>query len=182
MRRYPTAGPTRTKGPRLLNDRDRGGPLRLIDDEGNQRGVMELLEALELAKERELDLVEVTSTSTPRTCKLMDYGKFRYQQTKKERGQKHTSQRQKEVKLRPKTEEHDFRFKAERARRFLEKGHKVLVTMMFRGREMAHMDLGRDLLVRFAEVLEETAKVEKEPSQQGRNKLYMILVTRGATK
>jgi len=150
----------------------------LIDDEGNQLGVMELPDALQIAQERELDLVEVTSTSTPRTCKLMDFGKFRYQQTKKARGQKHTSHRQKEVKLRPKTEDHDFMVKVERARRFLGKGHKVLVTMMFRGREMVHMDIGRDLLERFADALEESAKVEKAPSRQGRNKLDMILVSK----
>ncbi len=150
----------------------------MIDDEGNQLGVMELPDALQIAQERELDLVEVTSTSTPRTCKLMDFGKFRYQQTKKARGQKHTSHRQKEVKLRPKTEDHDFMVKVERARRFLGKGHKVLVTMMFRGREMVHMDIGRDLLERFADALEESAKVEKAPSRQGRNKLDMILVSK----
>jgi len=106
----------------------------------------------------------------------MDYGKFKYQQTRKTRGSKKTPVRRKEVKLRPKTEAHDFNVKVERARRFLEKGHKVLVTMMFRGREAVHMDLGKNILVRFAEALTDIAKLEKEPSREGRNRLDMILV------
>jgi len=170
--------PAKDRGPRIVTERDRGGPCRLIDDEGNQLGILEIQDAFRLAQEKELDLVEFVGTTTPRTCKLLDFGKFRYQQTKKTRGQKKPVHRRKEVKLRPKTEEHDFLVKVDRARRFLAKGHKVLVTMMFRGREMVHIDLGKDLLVRFAGVLADCAKVEKEPSREGRNKLDMILVAK----
>ena len=141
-------------------------------------GIMEVSEALQIANEREVDLVEIAPNSDPRTCKLMDFGKFKYQQTKKSRGQKKPVNKRKEVKLRPKVGEHDFRVKVERARRFLGKGHKVLVTMMFRGREMAHTDLGMKLLERFAGELEDCSKVEKEPSREARNRMNMILVSK----
>ena len=137
---------------------------------------MELKEAWTIGQERGVDLVEMTTTTDPRTCKLMDFGKFRYQQTRKTRGQKKPVNKRKEVKLRPKTEEHDFQVKVDRARRFLSKGHKVLVTMMFRGREMVHIELGKDLLFRFAEALDDCAKLEKAPSREGRNKVDMILI------
>ena len=139
---------------------------------------MEVSEALQIANEREVDLVEIAPNSDPRTCKLMDFGKFRYQQTKKSRGQKKPVNKRKEVKLRPKVGEHDLRVKVERARRFLGKGHKVLVTMMFRGREMAHVELGLELLERFAGALEDCCKVEKEPSREARNRMNMILVSK----
>ena len=139
-------------------------------------GVMEISEALRIAGEREVDLVEIAPNSEPRTCKLMDFGKFKYHQTKKNRNQKKPVNKRKEVKLRPKTEDHDFTVKVDRAKRFLEKGHKVLVTMVFRGREHIHIDLGRGLLVRFAKALEDCAKLEKQPSRIGRNKMDMILV------
>ena len=138
-------------------------------------GVMEISEALRIAGEREVDLVEIAPNSDPRTCKLMDFGKFKYHQTKKNRRQKKPVNKRKEVKLRPKVGEHDFIVKVERARGFLGKGHKVLVTMMFRGREMAHLDLGIDVLKRFATELEECSKVEKEPSREARNRINMIL-------
>ena len=141
-------------------------------------GIMEVSEALQIANEREVDLVEIAPNSDPRTCKLMDFGKYKYQQTKKSRGQKKPVNKRKEVKLRPKVGEHDFRVKVERARRFLGKGHKVLVTMMFRGREMAHTDLGMKLLERFAGELEDCSKVEKEPSREARNRMNMILVSK----
>lgn len=139
---------------------------------------MEVSEALQIANEREVDLVEIAPNSDPRTCKLMDFGKYKYQQTKKSRGQKKPVNKRKEVKLRPKVGEHDLRVKVERARRFLGKGHKVLVTMMFRGREMAHTDLGMKLLERFAGELEDCSKVEKEPSREARNRMNMILVSK----
>ena len=171
--------PVRQKGPRILSERDVGGSCRLIDEKGDQMGVMEISEALLIAGEREVDLVEIAPNSDPRTCKLMDFGKFRYQQTKKNRGQKKPVNKRKEVKLRPKVGDHDFNVKVERARRFLGKGHKVLVTMMFRGREMVHVDLGMDLLQRFAGELEDCSKIEKEPSREARNRMNMILVNKG---
>ena len=147
-----------------------------MGDDGKQLGIMSVADALAIAEEKELDLVEIAPQADPPTCKLMDYGKFRYQQTRKTRHSKKSVQRRKEVKLRPKTETHDFNVKVERARRFLEKGHKVLVTMVFRGREAVHIHLGNDLLMKFARSLEECAKLEKEPSREGRNKVGMILV------
>jgi translation initiation factor IF-3 len=152
------------------------GTIRLIAEDGAQLGIMEVREALAIANERELDLVEIAASATPPTCKLMDYGKFKYQQKKKSHGQKKTVQRRKEIKLRPKTEEHDLTVKVARARKFLEKGHKVLVTMIYRGRESVHLELGKELLVRFAKLLEDCAKVEKQPSREARNRMDMVLV------
>lgn len=108
----------------------------------------------------------------------MDYGKFKYEQKKKTHGQKKVVSRRKEIKLRPKTDEHDFTVKMNRARKFLEKGHKVLVTMMFRGRESVHIDLGREILVRFAKNLEDCSRLEKEPSREARNRMDMVLVSK----
>ncbi|MEM7233004.1 MAG: translation initiation factor IF-3 [Planctomycetota bacterium] len=165
------------RGPRII-DRPRPGQIRLIDDDGSQLGIVSIADAVRMAEERTLDLVEIAPQADPPTCKLMDYGKFKYQQTKKTRQSKKSVVRRKEVKLRPKTEDHDFHVKVERARRFLDKGHKVLVTMIFRGREAVHIDLGKAQLFKFAEALDEIAKMEKEPSREGRNKVDMILVHR----
>jgi translation initiation factor IF-3 len=148
----------------------------VIDENGEQLGIMDVAAALQVADERGLDLVEMAASAKPPTCKLMDYGKYKYEQKKKSHGQKKHVTRRKEIKLRPKTEEHDFTVKVNHAKRFLEKGHKVLVTMVFRGRESVHIELGKDLLLRFAKSLEGCAKVEKEPSREGRNKMDMILV------
>jgi translation initiation factor IF-3 len=139
---------------------------------------MEVRDALALANERELDLVEIAPTATPPTCKLMDYGKYKYQQKKKNHGQKKTSHRQKEIKLRPKTDDHDIEVKVNRAKAFLDKGHKVQVTMVFRGREAIHVDLGRQILNRFQKELDECAKLEKPPTKEGRNRMSMILAKR----
>ncbi len=139
---------------------------------------MSVADALALAEERGLDLVEMAAMAKPPTCKLMDYGKYKFDQKKKGRGSKKTVQRRKEIKLRPKCEEHDFQVKLGRARGFLEKGHKVQVTMMFRGRETIHLDIGRQSLLRFAGEVDDIAKVEQEPSREGRNRMIMILVSR----
>ncbi len=156
----------------------RPGDVRVIDEKGEQLGILTVAEALSIAEERELDLVEMAAMADPPTCKLMDYGKFKFDQKKKGRGQKKTVQRRKEVKLRPKCDAHDFKVKLDRARRFLEKGHKVQVTMMFRGRESVHIQLGRDLLNRFSTELEDVCKIEQLPSREGRNRMIMILVHR----
>lgn len=174
-RRFDRRGPPRNRGPRIL-ERPTPDQIRVVGEDGKQLGIMAIADALVIAQEKELDLVEIAPQADPPTCKLMDYGKFRYQQTRKSRHNKKSIQRRKEVKLRPKTEVHDFQVKVDRARRFLEKGHKVLVTMIFRGREAVHIDIGRDLLFKFAKTLEECAKLEKEPSRVGRNKVDMILV------
>lgn len=137
---------------------------------------MAIAEALDIAGERGLDIVEVSSEAAPPVCKLMDYGKFKYKQSKKE---KTTKKKQhviniKEIRMRPKTEEHDYNFKINHARKFLEKGNKVKATVRFRGREMAYQEFARRLLVRMANDLEDIAKMEKEPEMEGRT-MIMIL-------
>ncbi|MGA1489072.1 MAG: translation initiation factor IF-3 [Planctomycetota bacterium] len=157
-------------------DRPSPGQVRLIGEDGKQVGVIDLTAALELAEEQDLDLVELNPNSEPPTCKLMDYGKFKYTSSKKQ-GKTKVLKR-KEVKMRPKTEKHDFEVKLKNARRFLDAGHKVLVTMIFRGREQRHPELGVDLLHRFAEALDEIAKVERPPAKEAGNRMSMLLSTR----
>ncbi len=129
-----------------------------------------------MARERNVDLVEVAPTSVPPVCRLLDYGKFKYEQTKKERdAKKHQHLTElKEVRVRPKIDEHDLATKIHNAQRFLEEGDKVKVTVLFRGRELAHPHLGRELLVRFADSLKEVAKVERAPTVEGRT-MHLIL-------
>ncbi len=145
--------------------------MRLISDEGGQVGIVSLQEALQLAEERELDLVEVAPNATPPVCRLMDYGKFRYEQSKKEReARKHQKQTEmKELRLKPKTDEHDIAVKAKKARRFLKGGDKVKFTMRFRGREMAHTDIGREMLEQIIEELRDIAVVEQKPLMESRS-------------
>ena len=148
--------------------------MRLIDEEGTQVGIVRLAEALDLANEKELDLVEMNPNSDPPLCKIMDFGKFKYDQSKNSK-QVQKVLKIKEVKLRPKTEKHDFDVKIRRARSFLDEGHKVLVTMVYRGREQRHPELGREVLLRFFADLEDLAKMEREPLQEARNRMAMVL-------
>jgi translation initiation factor IF-3 len=159
-------------------DRPRQGNIRLIDETGHQVGVISIIDALAIGEERELDLVEVAPQENPPICRLMDYGKYKYQQKKKTHKQKKPVTRRKEIKLRPKTDAHDLQVKLGHARRFIQKGHKVLVTMVFRGRETVHLDLGKDLLARFATTLEDIAKVEQAPAREGRNRMNMVLAAK----
>ena len=137
---------------------------------------MPTFKALELAQSKDLDLVEVAPTAIPPVCRLLDYGRFKYEQTKKEReARKHQVRMElKEIRLRPKIGDHDFDAKAKRAVRFLEDGDKVKVTVMFRGREVTHPQLGHQLLGQMADKLKDVAVVEKPPSIEGRT-LFMIL-------
>lgn len=139
-------------------------------------GILPLFEALRAATDFELDLVEVSPKSEPPVCRIMDYGKFKYQQSKKdhEAKKKQAIVHMKEVKMRPKTEEHDFRFKLRHIERFLKEGNKTKVTILFRGREMAHPDLGRNMLNRIIEETKEWAKVEQEPKMEGRNYIMIL--------
>lgn len=155
-------------------DRPGPGQVRLIGEDGKQIGLIDLAAAVQLADEQELDLVELNPNSDPPTCKLMDYGKFKYTSSKKS-GKGTKIRRRKEVKLRPKTEQHDFEVKLRNAKRFLEGGHKVLVTMVFRGREQRHPELGVELLNRFAAALEAVAKVERPPAKEAGNRVSMLL-------
>jgi translation initiation factor IF-3 len=139
-------------------------------------GVIPVSEALALAEQQQLDLVEVSPTAVPPVCRIMDYGKFKYQQSKKlqEAKKKQVHVQLKEVKLRPKTDEHDLQFKIKHVRRFLEEGNKAKVTLVFRGREITHMEIGRALIERFAAELLDIAIIENQPRVEGRN-LYMIV-------
>src|SRR5215210_1821061 len=153
-----------------INNRIRAPQVRLIDDQGGQLGIVQLREALAIAEERGLDLVEVAPTAVPPVCRIMDYGKFRYEQTKKEReARKHQKQAElKEVRLKPKTDDHDLEIKAKQARKFLLSGDKVKFTVRFRGREMAHPDIGREMLEQIAEDLRDVATIEQRPLMEGR--------------
>ncbi len=150
--------------------------MRLIDDQNNQLGVLSLDAALRIAGEKGLDLVEVAPNSSPPVCRLMDYGRYRYEtkQREKEARRKQATARLKEMKLRPKVADHDFQTKFKGVRQFLEQGEKVKVTIMFRGREMVHQEIGRKLLDRVAQEAEGLAVVERQPLMEGRN-LHMIL-------
>ncbi|TWT73455.1 Translation initiation factor IF-3 [Posidoniimonas polymericola] len=151
-----------------INEQIRVTPVRVITSEGEQLGVIDTEEALTKAREAGLDLVEVAPTEKPPVCRIMDYGKFKYQQKKRQhKGHVHHSQN-KEVRLRPKIGEHDFMTKVNRAKGFLEKKDKVVFSVIFRGRENAHVDEGFKLVERLIKELEEVSKVEQNPSMQGR--------------
>ena len=146
----------------------------MIGENGDQIGVFPAHEALRMAREQELDLVEVSADSRPPVCRILDYGKYKYEQKKKQRGTKKTVNKLKGMRLRPKTDVGDLEVKTKRARKFLEDGDKVQFTVIFRGRELARMDLGTDLLKRVATILEDVAKVEKLPHMEGR-RMHMIV-------
>jgi len=150
--------------------------VRVIDPDGNQLGIMPLDEALNSALEMDLDLVEVATKSDPPVCRIMDYGKFKYQQSKKsqESRKKQVVIHLKEIKLRPKTDEHDFQFKIRHMERFLKEGNKVKVSMIFRGREIMHPDIGEKILQRVIEFTKELGIVEQAPKKEGRA-MNMIL-------
>ena len=150
--------------------------MRLIDDQNNQLGVLSLDAALRIASEKGLDLVEVAPQAQPPVCRLMDYGRFKFETIKKEKDQrrKQNVTKLKEMKLRPKVAEHDYQTKFKGLRQFLEAGEKVKVTIMFRGREMVHQDIGRRILDRVADNAKQFAVVERAPLLEGKN-LFMIL-------
>ena len=159
-----------------VNRQIRISPVRVIGAEGEQMGILPVEEALAAAESQGLDLVEVAPTARPPVVRIMDYGKFKYEAARKAReARKKQHQIQiKEVKFRPGIEPHDFEFKVRHARRFLEEGNKVKATMMFRGRQMAHPELGREVLSRVAQVLEDVGKVESEPMMEART-MTMVL-------
>ena len=159
-----------------INEEIRCKEVRLIDDAGQQLGVMAPKEAAKIAAEKGLDLVEIAPTANPPVCRIMDYGKYRYEQSKREKEAKKNQKviSVKEVKLRPNIEDHDFQTKARNAAKFLASGDKVKVTIMFRGREITHPELGQELCERFADELSSVSKVEKPAKVEGRN-MIMIL-------
>jgi len=150
--------------------------VRVIDPEGKQLGILPIFEALRVASSFDLDLVEVSPKSEPPVCRIMDYGKFKYQQQKKahDAKKKQAIIHLKEVKMRPKTEEHDFQFKLRHIERFLKEGNKIKITVVFRGRELSHPDLGRNMISRVVEGTKEIGKVEQEPKFEGRNYVMVL--------
>ena len=166
------------EGPRT-NREIRAREVQLIDAEGQNRGVVQLLDALALAEEAGVDLVEIVPYATPPVCKILDYGKFRFLEQKKaaEARKKQKIVEIKEIKLRPGIDDHDYDVKMRAMRRFFEEGDKVKVTLRFRGREMAHQDIGYRLLQRVKEETSTIAKVEADPSMEGRQ-MIMVLAPR----
>jgi len=150
--------------------------VRVIDDQGQQLGVMPTFRALALAQEKGLDLVEVAPTAVPPVCRILDYGQYKYELQKREREQKkkQKSQTFKEVRLGVKVDVHDLKTKARRAAEFLDHGDRVKVTVRFRGREISHANLGRDLLMRTAELLTEHGAIERQPLLEGRS-MYIVM-------
>lgn len=153
-----------------MNERIRIREVRLIDDEGNQVGVIPTRDALEMAREKGLDLVEVAPNAAPPVCRLMDYGKFRYEQSRKERESRRNQHviKLKEVRVEPKIGDHDLETKGRQAMRFLDSGDKVKLAVLFRGRSITHPELGRDLLERLAEQLKDHGTVEQPAKMEGR--------------
>jgi translation initiation factor IF-3 len=162
-----------------VNERIRVPQVRVIGEDGSQVGVLPVREALALAQSRGLDLVEVAATSRPPVCRIMDYGKFKYEQNRRARkAKKKQHQMQlKEVKMRPKIEGHDYEFKIQHAREFLAERDKVKLTVTFRGREIAHQDLGHKIIQRAIADLAEHATVESPPRSEGRT-LTAVLMPR----
>ncbi|NOX97667.1 MAG: translation initiation factor IF-3 [Nitrospirae bacterium] len=159
-----------------MNARIKAVEVRVIEHDGSQSGIMPVKEALKLAEEKGLDLVEVAPQASPPVCRVMDYGKYRYEQRKrtKEAKKKQKITEIKEIKLRPKIEEHDYQVKLRQAQRFLKSGDKTKVTIVFRGREMAHLDIGKKLLDRFAGDMTDLGVVEVAARMEGRS-MGMIL-------
>jgi translation initiation factor IF-3 len=165
-----------------INERIRVPEVRLIDENGDQVGVIPTEQALEQARERDLDLVEVSPTSKPPVCRILDYSKYKYEQEQKAKAaRKHQQQvNVREIKLRPKIAQHDYETKRGHVERFLKQHDKVKVTIMFRGREQSHPERGRMLLDRLLQDISELAVVEQEPLQEGRNMTMLLAPTRAA--
>ena len=159
-----------------INDQIRISPVRLIDDEGGQVGIVSIEEARELAQSKGLDVVEVAPDARPPVCKLMDYGKHRYeaQRAAKEAKKKQHRIEVKEVKFRPNTDQHDYNFKKNHAVRFLTEGNKVKAVVFFRGREITHSDLGRKILFNLAKDVEQLGEIEGQPRLEGRQ-MHVII-------
>ncbi|MDB2453904.1 translation initiation factor IF-3 [Planktomarina temperata] len=174
-RRPHNAPPQRETGPRI-NERILGSELRLIDENGENIGVVTPERALIMAEDAGLDLVEISPNANPPVCKIMDFGKFKYESQKKEAEARKKQKiiEIKEVKFRPNTDKHDYEVKMRNVFKFLENGDKVKITLRFKGREMAHQELGRDLLLRVAEDTKEIGRVENMPKMEGRQMIMLV--------
>jgi len=166
-----------------INERIKAESVRVIDSGGNQAGIMTVVEAQRLANNSDLDLVEIAPDASPPVCKIMNYGKFKYQKKKKsvESKKKQTVISVKEIKFRPQTDKHDYDFKLRHIRRFLGDGNKSKVTIRFRGREMAYQNKGLEVMQRILEDLQDECLVEVLPKQEGRS-LFMVLAPKAKKK
>ncbi len=175
--------PNQNKEEHRLNERIRVPQVRLIDELGNQVGVVPTYEALQMARDRGLDLMEVSPNAQPPVCKICDYGKFKYEKKKKEQvaKKKQTVIKVKEIQLRPQTEEHDLDYKFKNVRQFLEDGDKAKITIMFRGREITYVDQGFKIMKQLAELVKDVGAVEAPPKIEGK-KLIMILAPASSKK
>ncbi len=173
-------GPKDT-GPRV-NDSITSDKVRLIDHEGENHGVVDINRALDMAADAGLDLVEISPNAEPPVAKVMDYGKFKYEQQKKAAAakKKQHTQTVKEIKMRPGIDTHDYEVKMRAVRKFLDHGDKVKITIRFRGREMSHQELGREVLNRVQEELADTVKVEARPKMEGRQMMMVVSPKTGA--
>jgi len=160
----------------LINDQIRDKEVRLIGEDGQQLGIMSSRDALNMAKEAELDLIKIAPTAKPPVCKIADYGKFRYEQIRREKEAKKKQKvtEIKEIRLSPNIDENDLKTKANQARKFLTHGDKVKASLKFRGREMAHMAAGKEILDSFAKNLEDCSVIEKPAKVEGRNMIMVL--------
>ena len=175
--------PTRRDDRLRINERIRVREIRVIDDAGQQLGIMPPPQALILARQQGLDLVEISPTAVPPVCRIMDYGKYQYQEQKRSREAKRNQKviEVKEIKFRPKVDEHDYQFKKHHIERFIEDGDKVKATIFFRGRENAHPEIGHRILERLVSELQDVAVSETMPQKEG-NQLHTILAPRPGAK
>lgn len=159
-----------------INDRIRAKEVQLISEKGEKLGVKSLTEAISIAEERDLDVVLVAANSKPPVCKLMNYGKYKFEQAKREKEakKKQKTLEIKEIRITPNIEEHDFGFKSKNARKFLQDGNKVKITVRFRGREVNNVKAGEAVLNKFIDALEDISTVEKKPKLEGRNMFIML--------
>lgn len=159
-----------------INEKIREKEVRVINSEGEQLGVMSLKEALSMAEKQKLDLVNISPNARPPVCKIMSYGKYKYELTKREKESKKKQKiiNVKEIRLSPKIEEHDLSVKAKNAIKFLKSGDRVKVSIRFRGREITHSEVGRAVMMRFVELTEEVSSIDKMPKIEGRNMIMFL--------
>ncbi|HHZ02317.1 MAG TPA: translation initiation factor IF-3 [Tissierellia bacterium] len=159
-----------------INDEIREKEVRVIDSDGSQLGIMNTKDALKIAESKKLDLVNVSPNANPPVCRIMNYGKYKYAQAKKEKESKKKQKviSVKEIRMTPNIEEHDLGVKARNALKFLQDGDRVKVVVRFRGRELGHMDVGKEVLMQFAELTSEYAEIDKQPRVEGRNMVMFL--------
>lgn len=177
------AKPPAFDGKVRVNEMIRAPQVRVIDEDGEQVGIMTPRDAMQVASERGLDLVEVADKAVPPVCRIMDYGKYKYQQSKRAKiSKKHQHIiTVKEIKYRPKIDDHDFDFKTNHVREFLQEGNKVKITIMFRGRELAHPEFGHEILLRVVEATKDIGQPESDPARtrlEGRNMIVILSPTK----